>query len=132
MYLSYMTLSCMLSLFLQYKRICFHTINVDNVILNIFQSLAFIYSSIRQLHIFNEQITIVSSPDPLRSRVCYFKLSPIDDPSSIIGFIVYRAVELFAATNIKIELISFRHFLILCKKKKFQFRRCCQNKSNFS
>ena len=42
--LSYMAL---LSLFLQDKKMCFHTINVDNVILNIFQSLAFIYSSIR-------------------------------------------------------------------------------------
>ena len=118
MYLSYMTLSCILSPFLQYKKICFHTINVDNVILNIFQSLAFIYSSIRQLHIFNEQITIVSSPDPLRRRVWYFKLSPIDDPSSIIGFIVYRAVKLFSATNFKIEFNPFQHILVLCKKKK--------------
>ena len=112
-----MTLSCMLSLFLQDKKMCFHTINVDNVILNIFQSLAFIYSSIRQLHIINEQITIVFSLDPFRSRVCYFKLSPIDDPSSIIGFIVYRAMKLFSATNIKIEFISFQHILVLCKKK---------------
>ena len=127
-----MTLSCMLSLFLQDKKMCFHTINVDNVILNIFQSLAFIYSSIRQLHIFNEQITIVSSPDPLRSRVCYFKLSPIDDPSSIIGFIVYRAVKLFSATNFKIEFNPFQHILVLCKKKKMvRCGRCCQNRSNF-
>ena len=128
MYLSYMTLSCMLSLFLQDKNMCFHTINVDNVISNIFQSLAFIYSSIRQLHIINEQITIVFSPDPFRSRVCYFKLSPIDDPSSMIGFIVYRAVKLFFATNIKIEFISFQHFLVFCKKV-VQFRYC-QTKSN--
>ena len=111
--LSYMAL---LSLFLQDKKMCFHTINIDNVILNIFQSLAFICSSIRQLYIIDEQITIVSSPDPLRSRVCYFKLSPIDDPSSMIGFIVYRAVKLFSATNIKIEFISFQHFLVFCKK----------------
>ena len=88
-YLSYMTLSCMLSLFLQDKKMCFHTINIDNVILNMFQSLAFIYSSIRQLHIINDQITIVFSPDPSRRRVCYFKLLPIDDPSSMIGCIVY-------------------------------------------
>ena len=87
-----------------------------NVILNIFQSLAFICSSIRQLYIIDEQITIVSSPDPLRSRVCYFKLYPIDDPSSIIGFIVYRAAKLFSATNIKIEFNSFQHILVLCKK----------------
>ena len=116
-----MTLSCMLSLFLQDKKMCFHTIYVDNVILNIFQSLAFIYSSIRQLHIINEQITIVFSPDPFRSRVCYFNLSPIDDPTSIIGFIVYRAMKLFSATNIKIEFISFQHILVLCKKKKKKF-----------
>ena len=125
-----MTLSCMLSLFLQDKKMCFHTINVDNVILNIFQSLAFIYSSIRQLHIINEQITIVFSLDPFRSRVCYFKLSPIDDPSSIIGFIVYRAMKLFSATNIKIEFISFQHILVLCKKKKMVRCGRCQNKSD--
>ena len=112
-----MTLPCMLSLFLQDKKMCFHTIYVDNVILNIFQSLAFIYSSIRQLHIINEQITIVFSLDPFRSRVCYFKLSPIDDLSNVIGFIVYRAMKLFSATNIKIEFISFQHILVLCKKK---------------
>ena len=116
-HLSYMTLSCMLSLFLQDKKMCFHTINVDNVILNIFQSLAFIYSSIRQLHIINEQITIVFSPDPFRSRVCYFKLLPINEPPSMSGFIVYRTVKLFSATNIKIEFISFQHFLVFCKKK---------------
>ena len=132
MYLSYMTLSCMLSLCLQYKKICFfHTINVENVILNIFQSLAFIYSSIRRLYIINEQITIVSSPDPLRSRVCYFKFSPIDDPSSVIGFIVYRAMKLFSAANIKIEFNSFQQILVLCKKKMVRCGRCCQNKSNF-
>ena len=113
-----MTLSCMLSLFLQDKKMCFHTIYVDNVILNIFQSLAFIYSSIRQLYIIDEQITISSSPDPFRSRVCYFRLSSIDDPSSIIGFIVYRAMKLFSTTNIKIEFNSFQHLLVLCKKKK--------------
>ena len=69
--LSYMAL---LSLFLQNKKMCFHTVNVDNVVLNIFQSLAFIYSSIRQLHIINDQITIVFSPDSSRRRVCYLKL----------------------------------------------------------
>ena len=124
-----MTLPCMLSLFLQDKKMCFHTIYVDNVILNIFQSLAFIYSSIRQLHIINEQITIVFSLDPFRSRVCYFKLSPIDDPSNVIGFIVYRAMKLFSATNIKIEFISFQHILVLCKKKMVRCGRC-QNKSD--
>ena len=128
MYLSYMTLSCMLSLFLQDKKMCFHTINIDNVILNMFQSLAFIYSSIRQLHVINDQITIVFSPDPLRRRVCYFKLSPINDPSSMIGVIVYRTMKPFCATNLKIEFISFQHFLVLCKKKKMVQFRCCQNK----
>ena len=66
----------------------FHTINVHNVILNIFQSVAFVYSSIRQLHIINKQFTIFVSPDPL-SRVCYWKLSGFDDPSCITGFIMY-------------------------------------------
>ena len=117
MYLSYMTLSCMLSLFLQDKKMCFHTINIDNVILNMFQSLAFIYSSIRQLHIINDQITIVFSPDPSRRRVCYFKLLPIDDPSSMIGCIVYLAVKPFFGINIKTEFISKQHFLVLCKKR---------------
>ena len=129
--MSYTTLLCMLSLFLHPKKICFHTINIDNVILNIFLSPAFICSSIRQPYIIDEQITIVSSPDSLRSRVCYFKLYPIDVPSSIIGFIVYRAAKLFSATNIKIEFNSFQHILVLCKKKMVRFGRCCQNKSHF-
>ena len=94
----------------------FPTINVNRVILNIFQSVAFICSSIRQLHIFYDQFTIFCGLDPLRRRIHPLHLLTINDPFRKTGFVTYWAVKDFIAANIKVKILFSQYFFVLWKK----------------
>ena len=94
----------------------FPTINVNRVILNIFQSEAFICSSIRQLHIFYDQFTIFCGLDPLRKRIHPLHLLTIYDPSCKTGFVMYWAVKDFSAANIKVKVPFSQYLYVIWKK----------------
>ena len=94
----------------------FPTINVNRVILNIFQSEAFICSSIRQLHIFYDQFTIFCGLDPLRRRIHPLHLLTINDPSRKTGFVTYWAVKDFIAANIKVKILFSKYSFVIWKK----------------
>ena len=94
----------------------FPTINVNRVILNIFQSEAFICSPIRQLHILYDQFTTFCGLDPLRRGIHPLHLLTIYDPSCKTGFVTYWAVKDFIGANIKVNSLFSQHLFVIWKK----------------
>ena len=90
------------------------TVYVYYVIMNIFQSSAFISPSVRLLHSVYEELTIVRSPDPLSRCGIRVLIFTMNESSNIIGLILHGAAKHFISTNIQKQLFFLQDLFVLC------------------